>query len=89
MGRRSAAIALLLWAAPALAHRQAGLECLAPPFPPDGTTNVPTNVLVFDFAAPVLQTVVPIPTVPAPAPWTSTPVTAWRPRRSRPTRITS
>lgn len=67
--RRGLLAAALLWAAPALAHRQAGLECLAPPFPPDGTTNVPTNVLVFDFAAPVLQTVAPIPTVPAPAPW--------------------
>ncbi len=60
---------LLLWAAPALAHRQAGLECLAPPFPPIGTTNVPTNVLIFDFAAPVLQAAGPTPTVPAASPW--------------------
>jgi hypothetical protein len=63
------AILALLWASPALAHRQAGLECIAPPFPPDGTTNVPTNVLIFDFAAPVLEGVGPIPTLPAPAPW--------------------
>jgi hypothetical protein len=57
-------------ATPALAHRQAGLECIAPPFPPDGTSNVPTNVLIFDFAAPILNPdETPIPTLPAPAPW--------------------
>ena len=62
------ALALLLGGT-AFAHRQAGLECLAPPFPPDGTTNVPTNVLIFDFAAPVLQAAAPVPTLPAPFPW--------------------
>jgi hypothetical protein len=64
-----AGVLALLWGAPALAHRQAGLECIAPPFPPDGTTNVPTNVLIFDFAAPVLQAAAPVPTLPAPSPW--------------------
>jgi len=68
---RAAGVALsLAWALPALAHRQAGLECIAPPFPPAGTSNVPTNVLIFDFAAPVLQSGSgPVPTLPAPPPW--------------------
>ncbi len=69
--RLSAAAACLLVAAPALAHRQAGLECLAPPFPPSGTTQVPTNALIFDFASPVLQggPTESVPTLPASAPW--------------------
>ncbi|MHB8416830.1 MAG: hypothetical protein ACYDCL_02055 [Myxococcales bacterium] len=63
--------ACLLAAAPALAHRQAGLECEPPPFPPSGTANVPTNALIFDFAAPVLNPAGPssVPTLPAPPPW--------------------
>ncbi len=61
--------AVLVVAAPALAHRQAGLACLAAPAPAAGGV-VPTNVLVFDFAAPILQGPRgPIPTVPAPPPW--------------------
>ncbi len=53
----------------ALAHRQAGLECLAEPQPSPGAV-VPTNVLIFDFAAPILQGPQgPVPTLPAPAPW--------------------
>ncbi len=70
MAARVLGLLALLWALPALAHRQAGLECIAPPFPPDGTINVPTNALIFDFAAPVLNPdEMAIPTLPAPPPW--------------------
>jgi hypothetical protein len=72
MARRALCLAALCGLArPALAHRQAGLECEPPPFPPIGTTGVPTNALIFDFAAPVLEGCpgCPVATLPAPAPW--------------------